>query len=205
MNIHMIWAQDNNNAIGRDGTLPWHFSEDLKNFKKLTIGSPIIMGRKTWESLPINPLPDRRNIVLSSTEQEDVENYSSIEDCIASLNDDTFNTSFNHLKQAISLSERLGAKNFGFHAGFFIDIRLGEIGKKLTKDNQLNLRLFQQLTEIEIETSEYKRHLLPFSHRGGIQLAHEDAEVLPLDTVEDYQNWIGRLKNLDRRIKQTIN
>ena len=77
--------------------------------------------------------------------------------------------------------------------------------KKLTKDNQLNLRLFQQLTEIEIETSEYKRHLLPFSHRGGIQLAHEDAEVLPLDTVEDYQNWIGRLKNLDRRIKQTIN
>ena len=36
MNIHMIWAQDTNNAIGRDGTLPWHFSQDLKNFKKLT-------------------------------------------------------------------------------------------------------------------------------------------------------------------------
>ena len=51
--------------------------------------------------------------------------------------------------------------------------------KKLTTDNQLNLRLFQQLTEIEIETGEYKRHLFPFSHRGGIQLAHEDAEVLP--------------------------
>jgi sugar phosphate isomerase/epimerase len=57
---------------------------------------------------------------------------------LASLNDQTFNTSFNHLKQAISLSERLGAKNFGFHAGFFIDIRLGEIGKKLTKDNLFN-------------------------------------------------------------------
>ena len=75
MNIHMIWAQDNNNAIGRDGTLPWHFSEDLKNFKKLTTGSPIIMGRKTWDSLPIKPLPDRRNIVLSSTKKEDIENY----------------------------------------------------------------------------------------------------------------------------------
>ena len=85
----MIWAQDNNNAIGRDGTLPWHFSEDLKNFKKLTTGSPIIMGRKTWDSLPIKPLPDRRNIVLSSIEKKDVESYSSIEDCIASLNDDT--------------------------------------------------------------------------------------------------------------------
>ena len=60
--------------------------------------------------------------------------------------------------------------------------------KKLTTDNQLNLRLFQQLTEIEIETSEYKRHLLPFSHRGGIQLAHEDAEVLPLDTIKDYMD-----------------
>ena len=82
MNIHMIWAQDNNNAIGREGTLPWHFSEDLKNFKKLTTGSPIIMGRKTWDSLPIKPLPERRKIVLSSIEKKDVESYRSIEDCI---------------------------------------------------------------------------------------------------------------------------
>ena len=58
MNIHMIWGQDTNNAIGRDGTLPWHFSEDLKNFKKLTTGYTIIMGRKTWDSLPIKPLPN---------------------------------------------------------------------------------------------------------------------------------------------------
>ena len=88
MNIHMIWAQDTNNAIGRDGTLPWHFSEDLKNFKKLTTGHAIIMGRKTWDSLPIKPLPDRRNIVISSTNQESVESYSSIKECINSLSDD---------------------------------------------------------------------------------------------------------------------
>ena len=62
----MIWAQDTNNAIGRDGTLPWHFSEDLQNFKALTLNSTIVMGRKTWDSLKIKPLPKRRNIVLSS-------------------------------------------------------------------------------------------------------------------------------------------
>ena len=88
MNIHMIWAQDRNRAIGRSGTLPWHFSEDLKNFKKLTTGKTIIMGRKTWDSLPIKPLPGRRNIVISSTNQEDVESYTSIEACINSLGDD---------------------------------------------------------------------------------------------------------------------
>ena len=84
----MIWGQDTNNAIGRDGTLPWHFSEDLKNFKKLTTGNTIIMGRKTWDSLPIKPLPDRRNIVISSTNQKNVESYTSIENCIESLSDD---------------------------------------------------------------------------------------------------------------------
>ena len=84
----MIWAQDTNNAIGRGGTLPWHFSEDLKNFKKLTTGHTIIMGRKTWDSLPIKPLSDRRNIVISHTPQTDVESYTSIESCIDSLSND---------------------------------------------------------------------------------------------------------------------
>ena len=85
MNIHMIWAQDSNNAIGKDGTLPWHFSEDLKNFKKLTNGHTIIMGRKTWDSLPIKPLPNRRNIVISTQQQSKVESYTSIENCIDAL------------------------------------------------------------------------------------------------------------------------
>ena len=72
MEIHLIWAQDSNGGIGKDGNLPWHISEDLKNFKNLTIESPIIMGRKTWESLPIKPLPKRRNIVLSHSNQNEV-------------------------------------------------------------------------------------------------------------------------------------
>ena len=79
MNIQLIWAQDTNAAIGKDGTLPWHYSEDLKNFKKLTSGHTIIMGRKTWDSLPIKPLPNRKNIVISSTKQTGVDSYKSID------------------------------------------------------------------------------------------------------------------------------
>lgn len=65
MKISLIVAATTNNVIGRDGALPWHISEDLKRFKRLTIGKPIIMGRLTYESIG-KPLPDRRNIVISS-------------------------------------------------------------------------------------------------------------------------------------------
>ena len=88
MKIHLIWAQDENGGIGKDGKLPWHISEDLKNFKRLTSGSTILMGRNTWESLPIRPLPERRNIVLSSKEIPDVECYMSAEECIETLDGD---------------------------------------------------------------------------------------------------------------------
>ena len=88
MQIHLIWAQDENGGIGKDGKLPWHISEDLKNFKRLTLGSTILMGRNTWESLPVRPLPERRNIVLSSKEIPNVEYYTSIKECIEKLDDD---------------------------------------------------------------------------------------------------------------------
>ena len=88
MQIHLIWAQDENGGIGKDGKLPWHISADLKNFKKLTSDSTILMGRNTWESLPVRPLPGRRNIVLSSKVLSDVECYTSVEECIEKLDDD---------------------------------------------------------------------------------------------------------------------
>lgn len=58
-------ARSRNGVIGRDGGLPWRLSDDLKRFKALTLGKPVIMGRKTWESLPKRPLPGRLNIVLT--------------------------------------------------------------------------------------------------------------------------------------------
>ncbi|WP_050030578.1 dihydrofolate reductase [Verrucomicrobium sp. BvORR034] len=65
-----IAAMASNRVIGRNGTLPWHLPEDLKFFKKTTAGHPVLMGRKTFESIVAalgKPLPNRRNIVLSST------------------------------------------------------------------------------------------------------------------------------------------
>nr|AEI30189.1 dihydrofolate reductase [uncultured bacterium] len=58
-------ARDREGVIGKDGTLPWRLSDDLKRFKALTLGKPVIMGRKTWDSLPTKPLPGRINIVLT--------------------------------------------------------------------------------------------------------------------------------------------
>jgi dihydrofolate reductase len=58
-------ARSRNGVIGRDGGLPWHLSDDLKRFKALTLGKPIIMGRKTWQSLPKRPLPGRLNLILT--------------------------------------------------------------------------------------------------------------------------------------------
>jgi dihydrofolate reductase len=85
MEMHLIWAQDKNGGIGINGKLPWHISEDLKNFKTLTLNSTIIMGRKTWDSLPIKPLPKRNNIVLSSTKQAGVTTYDSLDNCLNEL------------------------------------------------------------------------------------------------------------------------
>ena len=83
-----MWAQEINGGIGKDRKLPWHISEDMQNFKKLTYDSTILMGRKTWESLPIKPLPKRRNIVLSNNKVFGVECYTSVKDCIEKLYDD---------------------------------------------------------------------------------------------------------------------
>lgn len=85
MNIHLIWAQDLDGGIGKNGKLPWHVSEDLQNFKKITLDSVIIMGRSTWDSLPFKPLPNRRNIVLSKRKIENIEVYHSINNCIDTL------------------------------------------------------------------------------------------------------------------------
>ncbi len=64
-NLSIIVAVAQNGAIGKDNDLIWHISDDLKRFKALTSGHPVIMGRNTWNSLPRRPLPKRRNIVLT--------------------------------------------------------------------------------------------------------------------------------------------
>jgi dihydrofolate reductase len=74
--------------IGKDNTIPWHYSEDLKRFKRLTIGKTVIMGRNTWESLPIKPLPERRNIVITRSLIENVECFKSINEALKTCEGD---------------------------------------------------------------------------------------------------------------------
>lgn len=66
----IIVACDEEGAIGKDGDIPWHYSEDMKYFREKTTGNTVLMGRKTYESLPddFRPLPDRKNIVLTRSE-----------------------------------------------------------------------------------------------------------------------------------------
>ena len=75
----IIVALTKSGVIGLNGALPWHYSADLRRFKRVTVNATIIMGRKTWESLPSRPLPQRRNIVITSDSTLNVENYPSID------------------------------------------------------------------------------------------------------------------------------
>lgn len=67
MTVSLVWAQDLAGAIGKANTIPWRVPEDMARFKELTGTGAVIMGRRTWESLPVKfrPLPGRRNIVVS--------------------------------------------------------------------------------------------------------------------------------------------
>ncbi len=66
MEVNIIVAVDKNGLFGLNDHIPWHCPEDLKRFKAITKGHAVIMGRKTWDSLPFQPLPDRTNIIVSA-------------------------------------------------------------------------------------------------------------------------------------------
>ncbi len=67
MKLNLILARARNGVIGKDNTMPWHLPEDMAHFKRVTMGHPVIMGRKTWDSIPakFRPLPGRQNIVVT--------------------------------------------------------------------------------------------------------------------------------------------
>ncbi|MGW1148280.1 dihydrofolate reductase [Streptomyces sp. NPDC002454] len=67
MNVGLIWAQTRAGVIGAGGGIPWRLAEDMAHFKATTLGHPVVMGRRTWDSLPtrFRPLPGRRNVVVT--------------------------------------------------------------------------------------------------------------------------------------------
>ncbi|MCR4279084.1 MAG: dihydrofolate reductase [bacterium] len=88
MSINLIVAVSRNNVIGKNGELPWNLPEDLKRFRQRTTGHVVLMGRKTWESIPekYRPLPKRKNIVITRDSAyalpNDVERFTSIDDAL---------------------------------------------------------------------------------------------------------------------------
>ncbi len=87
-NISIIVAIASNNAIGKDNDLLWHISKDLKRFKEITKGHNIIMGKRTYFSLPIRPLPNRTSIVITDVADEQIDNCImaySIDDAVSKM------------------------------------------------------------------------------------------------------------------------
>lgn len=90
--IGLIWAEAAGGVIGADGGMPWHVPEDLAHFKAATLGAPVIMGRRTWESFPdrFRPLPGRRNIVVTRSAEWDAdgaERAGSLDEALALAGD----------------------------------------------------------------------------------------------------------------------
>jgi dihydrofolate reductase len=86
--VGLIWAQARGGVIGAGGGLPWHLPEDLKLFREITMGATVVMGRRTWESLPerFRPLPGRTNVVLTSDDvwsADGARRASSVEEALA--------------------------------------------------------------------------------------------------------------------------
>lgn len=94
MKISIIAAIGKNKELGKDNKLLWHIPEDFKRFKNLTSGHPIIMGRKTWDSLPLKPLPNRTNIIVTQNSKLKTTKIFVV----------------NSMKQAIEMGKRTGTE-----------------------------------------------------------------------------------------------
>lgn len=89
--IIIIAAVSENNVIGNKGKIPWHIADDLKRFKDITMGKTVIMGEVTFESLPVKPLPGRRNIVITQNKNfshEGVETAYSFDEALSICSDE---------------------------------------------------------------------------------------------------------------------
>jgi dihydrofolate reductase len=85
--VGLIWAESIGGVIGHQGAMPWHLPEDLAHFKELTLGSPVIMGRKSWDALPerFRPLPGRQNIVVTRQADWDADGADAVHSVSAAL------------------------------------------------------------------------------------------------------------------------
>jgi dihydrofolate reductase len=112
--IALVVAHSENRVIGRDGGLPWHLPSDMRHFKEVTAGRPVIMGRKTYESIPqkFRPLPGRRNLVLSANgfADEGAEVFGDLASALAACDGDRFVIGGGEIyRQALNHADRVFA------------------------------------------------------------------------------------------------
>lgn len=148
----IIVAVNPNRVIGCKGDIPWHYSEDLKRFKKLTIGNTVIMGRKTWESLPIKPLPERRNIVITSRKIEGVECFKQIKKALAeTVGDVWFIGGAGIYEEALKYADRIDMTlvpdivNEDDECVYFPEIQKDEWRESSSNKNEENPELMQKI------------------------------------------------------------
>lgn len=135
--ISIIAAVSEDGGIGRNNELLWHIPEDLKRFKKLTYGKTVVMGKKTWESLPGKPLPGRKNVVITDKPEECFD-YSvtaySIEDALSKCdkNEEIFIIGGGSIyRQFMNLADRLYITHV--HKKIPADVFFPEIDPKIWK------------------------------------------------------------------------
>jgi dihydrofolate reductase len=112
VSVALVVAYSRNRVIGRDGGLPWHLPTDMRRFRELTTGGTVVMGRKTWESIPdrFRPLPDRRNIVVSRTGADAPEVHASVDAALEAAGGDCFVIGGGEVyAQALARAERVYA------------------------------------------------------------------------------------------------
>jgi len=108
--ITLVLAMAKNGVIGKDGAIPWRIADDLKRFKQLTLGKPVIMGRKTWDSLPRKPLPGRDNIVVTRQRDWSAEGgmaASSLDEALAGRGDVSVIGGGEIYREVLSRAERI--------------------------------------------------------------------------------------------------
>jgi dihydrofolate reductase len=157
----IIVAIAQNGAIGKNNDLLWHLSEDLKYFKKTTSGKTVIMGYNTWLSLPLKPLPKRRNVVLvpdNSFDNPDFEAAYSIEDVgkICQNDDECFIIGGGMVyRQFLPLADRLYIT--WVYKDFDADIFFPEIDFSQWKEVSLSERQHDEVENLDFAYSVYER------------------------------------------------
>lgn len=136
ISVALIWAQSDGGIIGHNGSMPWHLPEDLAHFKELTLDSAVIMGRKTWDSLPsrFRPLPGRRNIVVTRDESWGADGAEIVHSVDAAIDAATSSADFSSAESPVTVWVIGGAQIFAAVAERADRIEITEIREHFDGD-----------------------------------------------------------------------